>query len=267
MRSRDAFYLPPFLPASLPPSFASLPLGCVATFFHFILILSKSFSVLQDYSRSFRDSLWFWRALRIVWASRQTLQKDVCQDRSGSFRIVQDLWGCFEMPPTSVTWWSDPSPPTILSRGGLHFRLQELLSDSLGSINIAAAFFFYYEGDPLLPFLEILSRCFNTPPPPPQILHVSIARIPPPPPPPQSCILYNIMVYWWQFKRSCTCGIRGESQPPPPLQPPSSSPPLWGVRKTATSFLLLVTSSWCCVSFPLTFVSIDVAWPLLINPS
>ena len=45
------------------------------------------------------------------------------------------------MPPTSVTWWSDPSPPTILSRGGLHFRLQELLSDSLGSINIAAAFF------------------------------------------------------------------------------------------------------------------------------
>ena len=141
MRSRDAFYLPPFLPASLPPSFASLPLGCVATFFHFILILSRSFSVLQDYSRSFRDSLWFWRALRIVWASRQTLQKDVCQDRSGSFRIVQDLWGCFEMPPTSVTWWSDPSPPTILSRGGLHFRLQELLSDSLGSINIAAAFF------------------------------------------------------------------------------------------------------------------------------
>ena len=180
------------LPSSLLPSLLCLPsprLRC-----HILPFYPHSFQILLRSSGLFEILSRFFVILKSS-EDRLSFSSDTPKRcLSGSFRIFGHLWGCFEMPPTSVTWWSDPSPPTILSRGGLHFRLQELLSDSLGSINIAAAFF-YYEGDPLLPFLEILSRCFNTPQPPPQILHVSIARIPPTPPPPQSCILYNIMVY------------------------------------------------------------------------
>ena len=168
------------------------------------------------------------------------------------------------MPPTSVTWWSDPSPPTILSRGGLHFRLQELLSDSLGSINIAAAFFLLRGGSTFtIPrdSFKMLQHPSTTSTDPPR-QH----RKNPTPSTPTSKLhivqhhgllmtVQKVMHLWHKRREPTTT-----TPPPPP-------PPLWGVRKTATSFLLLVTSSWCCVSFPLTFVYTDVAWPLLINPS